>query len=157
MRLSFKELLVKYEKKGADQKQESRPYSTRDANSLPRHQEPQGFHQQQGNCADALYPFVGSYMPLSWPYPFYCASSNYNSMYMQPYIISIQNMVHYNNRLLAIVIWLRVMHVLLLNTMRTVTSKIQSIYSQGDVPQACLTLRREDCNECARKSRWSNR
>ena len=39
----------------------------------------------KGNCATALYPFVGSYMPLSWPYP------SYNSMYMQPFIISYPN------------------------------------------------------------------
>ena len=49
IRLSFEELLVKYENKGAIRKQKSRSYSTRDASSLPRHQEQQGSRQQQGN------------------------------------------------------------------------------------------------------------
>jgi len=91
IRPSFEELIVKYEHKGAVQKQKSRPYSTRGASSLPKHQEQQGSHQRQSNrAAAAPYP-VGSYMPLPWSYPSYCASSDYNSMNMQPYFFSYLN------------------------------------------------------------------
>ena len=40
---------------------------------------------------------------------------------------------------------------------RRMWRKIQSTYSRGGVPQAYLTLRREDCNVCATKNRWSNK
>jgi len=90
-RPSFEELMAKYEIKGAVQKLKSRPHSTRDANSPLRHRGQQGSHQQRGNCDAALYPFVGSNMPLSWPYLGYYTSSDYNSMYMRPYIISYPN------------------------------------------------------------------
>ena len=40
---------------------------------------------------------------------------------------------------------------------RRTRRKIQSTYSRGGVPQAYLTPRREDCNVCASKNRWSNK
>ena len=91
MRPSFEELLVKYEKKGVVHKQKNQLCSIRDANSPSRHRGQQRSSQQQGSCATAPYYFVGSHMPLSLLYPYYCASSDYSSIYMQPYMISYPN------------------------------------------------------------------
>ena len=70
-------------------------------------------------------------------------------------LFHIQSMIHHNDRLLLIVIWPRLVHVL--NSVRIIANKVLSIHSRGGVPQAYLTLKRERCNVCANKSRWSNK
>ena len=70
-------------------------------------------------------------------------------------LFHIQSMVHHNDRLLLIVIWSRLVHVL--NSVRIIANKVLKIHSRGGVPRAYLTPKRGGCNECARKSLWNNK
>ena len=54
------------------------------------------------------------------------------------------------------IIWSRKTLIAAMRVRRT-WRRIQSTYSRGGVPQAYLTLKREGCNVCASKNRWSNK
>ena len=71
-------------------------------------------------------------------------------------LLCIQIMHYYKDRLLLAIIRSSKM---LIEAMRMgrARSKIQSIYSRGGVPQACLILRSEGYNVCARRSRWNSK
>jgi len=65
-------------------------------------------------------------------------------------------MYYHKDRLLQAIIRSSKM-LIAVRRMRRAKSKIQSIYSRGGVPQACLILRSEGCNVCARRSQWSDK
>ena len=64
-------------------------------------------------------------------------------------------MYYYKDRLLLAIIRSSKM-LITARRMRRAWSKIQSIYSRGVVPQACLILGSEGCNVCARRQ-WNNK
>ena len=71
-------------------------------------------------------------------------------------LLYIQVMVPLKDRLLLAIIWSSKM-LIAARRMRRTRSKTQSIYSRGGVPQACLILRSEGCNVCARRRQWNNK
>ena len=86
-RPSFKQLLAKYEEKGATQKQKKRPDQAKDTNPSSEHREQSASHVQQGNNAFAPYSFGGPIAPWFWSYPYYYTPMDYSRMYMHPYFI----------------------------------------------------------------------
>ena len=62
-RPSFKQLLDKYEEKGATQKQKKRLDQAKDTNPSSEHREQSASHVQQGNNAFAPYSFGGPIAP----------------------------------------------------------------------------------------------
>jgi len=85
MRPSFKELLAKYEKQGATQKnkkQMGRPSKAKDE-TLSRSCEQLDPRSSQGNCAAMSYS--GPVVPWFWSYPSCYTSLDYSRMYIQPY------------------------------------------------------------------------
>jgi hypothetical protein len=85
-RPSFKELLAKYEKEEAVQKQKGWLNKVKDAKTSSKHQEQSDSHLSQGNYATEPYSF---YRPIA---PWYCwylyyIYLDYSRMYMQSYFI----------------------------------------------------------------------
>ena len=83
IRPSFKELLAKYEKMGATQKQRRRSSEAKDEKSSSRSYEQLDPRPSQDNCA--AMPYSGLVAPWFWPNP--CYYTPYNMMHMQPYSI----------------------------------------------------------------------
>jgi len=83
IRPSFKELLAKYEKMGATQKQRRRPNEAKDEKASSRSCEQLDPRPSQGNCAAMTYS--GPVTPWFWPNPCYYTSLDYNMMHMQLY------------------------------------------------------------------------
>jgi hypothetical protein len=155
-RPSFNELLAKYKRGGAIKDRSNQPSGAKSVKATPRCK---GSHHQRGNSSQ--YPFVGYVMPSSWYYPWYYSPTDYNSMYMNSYMI--QYPVAYSNynalqdRLFAIAIWLKIMCVLLSSKVRIATSKMLRRCSRCGVPQACPILKKGGCKDCASEEQWSNR
>ena len=85
IRPSFKELLAKYEKMGATQKQRRRPNEAKDEKASSRSYEQLDPRPSQGNCA--AMPYSRSVAPWFWLNPCYDTPLDYNMMHMQPYSI----------------------------------------------------------------------
>jgi len=79
-RPSFKELLAKYQKEGAIQKQKGRPDGAKDVKSASTSSEQLDHHTHQGNCV--VMPNSRPIAPWFWSYPYYCTPSDYSRMYM---------------------------------------------------------------------------
>ena len=84
-RPSFKELLAKYEKEGAVQKQKERPEEAKSTKSTSTSSEQSNSHLRQGNCI--VTPNYEPIAPWLWSYPCYYTPLDYSRMYMQPYYI----------------------------------------------------------------------
>ena len=82
-RPAFDELLEKYKRIGATQKQKTQPEKIKP--SL-KHQEPNS-SLFQVNSSTTLYPSFRPTIPWSWSYPCYYLPRDYSSMNMQPYYI----------------------------------------------------------------------
>jgi len=86
--LSFKQLLAKYEEKGATQKQKKRrPDQDKCTNPSSEHREQSASHVQQGNNTFAPYSFGGPVAPWFWSCSCYYTPLDYSRMYMHPYFI----------------------------------------------------------------------
>ena len=82
-RPSFTELLTKYEKEGAAQKQRRRSNKVKDVKSTSTSGEQSNHRPCQDNCAAMQYS--GPIAPWFWPNPCYYTPLDYNMMHMQPY------------------------------------------------------------------------
>ena len=80
---SFKELLTKYEKEGAAQKQRRWSNKVKDVKSTSTSGEQSNHSPCQGNCGAMQYS--GPVAPWFWPNPCYYMPLDYNIMHMQPY------------------------------------------------------------------------
>jgi hypothetical protein len=89
-RPGFKELLVKYEKEGAAQKQKRRPNEVKDAKSTSTFGEQSYFCPCQDNCVTM--PYLGLIAPLPWSHSCYYTPLDYNRMHMQSYYIQYPSM-----------------------------------------------------------------
>ena len=83
-RPSFKELLAKYEKKGAAQKQKYQSSKVMDTKPSSEHQERSG----QANYASSNGPIA----PWYWWYPYFYMPIDYSRMHMQSYYIQYPSM-----------------------------------------------------------------
>jgi hypothetical protein len=158
VRLSFSELLAKYKREEANRNQSNQSNGAKGIKAPPRRED---IHHQRGNLVYSQYLFVGSVIPSSWYYPCYYSPADYSSMYMNSYMI--QYPIAYSNygalqRLIVCKsnLWSKIMYVLLLSKVRIATSKTLSRCIQGGVPQACPTLRKGDCKDCASEEQWSS-
>ena len=108
-RPSFKQLLAKYEEKGATQKQKERPNQAKGTNPSSEHREQSASHIRQGNNAFAPYSFGGPIAPWFWSYSYYYTPMDYSRMYMHHILFNIllyiQVMVPLKDRLLLAIIW----------------------------------------------------
>jgi hypothetical protein len=86
----FKELLAKYEKEGAVQKQKERPEEAKSTKSMSTSSEQSNSHLRQGNCV--VMPNYEPIAPWFWSYPCYYTPLDYSRMYMQPYYIQYPSM-----------------------------------------------------------------
>ena len=84
-RPSFKELLAKYEKEGAVQKQKERPDEAKGTESMSTSNEQSDFCLRQGNCV--VTPPSEPIAPWFWSYSCYYTPLDYSRMYLQPYYI----------------------------------------------------------------------
>jgi len=87
---SFKELLAKYEKEEAAQKQKGRPNEIKDAKSTSTFGEQLDFCPCQGNCVTM--PYSGLIAPLFWPLSSYYTPLDYNRTHIQSYYIQYPSM-----------------------------------------------------------------
>ena len=85
IRPSFKELLAKYEKMGATQKQRRRPNEAKDEKASSRSCEQLDPRPSQGNCA--AMPYSGLIAPWFWPNPCSYTPMDYSGIHMQFYFI----------------------------------------------------------------------
>ena len=81
-RLSFKELLAKYEE-GIARKQKGQLSKVKDTKPSSKRQEQSGFYPSQGNYASFDGPIASWYC---W-YPYFYSSIDYSRMHMQSYYI----------------------------------------------------------------------
>ena len=80
IRPSFKELLAKYEKMGATQKQRRRPNEAKDEKASSRSYEQLDPRPSQGNCA--AMPYSGPIAPWFWPNPCSYTPMDYSGIHM---------------------------------------------------------------------------
>ena len=71
-------------------------------------------------------------------------------------LLCIQIMLYHKDRLFLAMIWSNRI-LIAAKRMRKAQNKTQIIFSRSGVLQACLTLRSEGCNGCARRSLWNNK
>ena len=71
-------------------------------------------------------------------------------------LLYVQVMVLLKDRLLLAIIWSKA-NLNAVKMVKRMWSKIINIYSRGSVPRACLTLKREGCIGCARRSLWNSK
>ena len=87
---SFKELLAKYEKEGAVQKQKEWPDKAKGSKSTSISSEQSDSRLRQGNCV--VMPNSELIAPWFWSYPCYYTLLDYSIMYMQIYYIQYPSM-----------------------------------------------------------------
>ena len=154
---------------GATQKQRRRPNKAKGEKASSRSCEQVNPHPSQDNCA--AMPYSGPVTPWFWMNPYYYTFLDYSRMYIllciQPILLYVFGWIHIIfNILLYIqpifhkdrlaIIWLKRILIAARRVRRT-WRKIQNTYSQGDVPQAYLTLKKGGCNGYASKKQWSNK
>ena len=86
-RLSFKQLLAKYEEKVATQRQKEQSDQAKDAKPSSKSHEQSASPLQQGNNIFAPYLFGEPVALWFWSYPYYYIPLDYSRMYMHPYFI----------------------------------------------------------------------
>jgi len=86
IRPSFKELLAKYQKKGAAQ-EKKRLNKAKNTKPSLKHCEQLDSRSHQGNCAVVPYSFDKPVVPWFWSYPGYYTSLDYSRIHMQLYFI----------------------------------------------------------------------
>ena len=120
-----------------------------------KHQEQSVSCLHQSNYVAAHYRPIAPWFILTFIRPWIIVGCIYNHILFN-ILLCIQTMLHHKDRLLLATIWSKEIFIAV-RRMRREQSQIQNIYSRGGVPQAYLTLKREDCNGCARRNPWNSK
>jgi hypothetical protein len=84
---TFEELLAKYKKKGASQKQGGRPNKGKNLKLSTKNQNIPCYCKSQENYVVAPYSYARPTSPWSWSYPCYYSPLDYANLHMRSYMI----------------------------------------------------------------------
>jgi hypothetical protein len=84
---TFEELLAKYKKKGASQKQRGRPSKDKNLKLSTKNQNIPCSYKSQENYVATPYSYAGPISPWSWSYPSYYSPLDYANLHMCSYMI----------------------------------------------------------------------